>query len=187
MVFIIDPYKFVASVGETSNPNANLRVSGGASWSSGAETIETLPAATEGYLGGDAYTAEHNGSANTNFAMYGFSRESDSSVTGFSGIRYACYVRMDDLRVYESGTEKDTGNAYVVGDFYGVHRSVSGVITYKRNLSTTVYTSAISDTSEMKGDFCFLGVNDRVLDITMERGNGPFNPFYDNMVNMIEY
>ena len=99
-------HRATQDTGETSNSNTSLRVSGGGSWGNGAETIETKAASTAGHIIHDANDADHGGGANTNYFMMGFSRESDTTATGFSGIRYACYVRQNDLRVYESGTEK---------------------------------------------------------------------------------
>ena len=175
---------YSAGITEVNNPNTNIRATGGGSWGNGFEVVETLPANTEGYI---EFTATNDHTGGDNYAMFGFSRESDASVTGYGGIRYAIYVRMGALRVFESGGSVYAETAFTNGDTVQVHRSVTGVITYKKN-GITFYTSLKpADTVEMKGDGCFLGANDRVLDIVLERGNGPFNPTYDNKFNVTEY
>lgn len=180
------PLAFRNTAGEISNANKNLRSTGSA-WNSGADTIETIPANTTGSISFAGNDEDHAGGGARNDFFVGLSRQSDSPATNFTGIRYAIYNNISQITIYESGTLRGNYGFFTDGDILEIHRNGgTGAITYRHN-GTTVYTSGLTDTNQLKGDFCGFANNDRALNITMNRGNGPFNPFYSNKVNMIEY
>ena len=171
---------------EISNPNVNLRATSG-SWTSGADTVEKIPANTDGKLCITLNDADHTGSANTNYFMSGLTDSGNTPVGGYAGIDFALYVRLNDLRVYESGGQKDSGNSFTDGQTACVVRDGgTGAITYTLD-GVVFYTSADTMTAELKGDFCGLDTNDRALDIQLERGNGLFNPNYADLTLMTNY
>lgn len=178
--------------GEISNANKNVRKNAGANgaWNAGYESVETVPANTEGYVEFTADLADHVGGS-TNYVFCGFSRSSDTPTVGYSSIRYGLYTGILSVPptffyVFESGSSKITRLTVANGDIFRVNRSASGAITYFKN-GSLVYTSLINDTNALKVDGSAFNQQHRVLNITMDRGDGPFNPFYQNLVNMIEY
>lgn len=192
MGFIIDSYKFVA--GETSNSNTDVRKSSGTdnAWNAGFESTETIPSSTTCYV---KFTAKDTdfAASNGNYVMVGFSRSGDTVSEGFTSIRYAAYLRYTGtgsshtMRVFELGTQKYSETSVTDGDVLEVYRDGgTGAITYRLN-GVTQYTSASTDTGEFKVDGSFFGLNDRALNITLNRGDGDFNPFYSNKVNVTEY
>jgi hypothetical protein len=182
-----------ASGGTPSNPNTNVRRdSGSGSWDSGFESSDYLPANTTGSV---KFTAKVTGNTGTNnqYLMVGFSRSSDTPAAGFAGIRYAAYLRYTGsgsnhaMRVFESGSQVYSETAITDGDIMSVHRDGgTGAITYKLN-GSTIYTSAVTDTSELKIDGTFLNLDNRALDILLDNGTDEFNPFYQNKVLTLEY
>ena len=176
---------------EISNPNKNVfKNAGGTAWNAGYESIETVPANTEGYVEFTCDLLDRIGGS-TNYVFCGFSRASDTPTANFASIRYGLYTGIISspptlFYIFESGTSMITPLSVTSGDILRVHRAVSGTITYYKN-GTLVYTSGISDTNALKVDGSAFSQEHRVLNITMERGNGPFNPFYQNLVNMVEY
>lgn len=181
------------SSGEVSNPNTSVRKNGGVSgsWDAGFESSDYLLANTTGYVKFTAKTTGFSGSTDQ-FVMVGFSRSGDTTSPNFSTIRYAAYLRhagsgIYGVRVFESGTQVYSETSISDGDIISVHRDGgTGAITYKVN-GTTVYTSGVTDTNELKIDGTLLRTDNRAEDILLERGAGEFNPFYQNKVNTIEY
>ena len=181
-----------ATAGEVSNSNKNIRKNAGGNgvWNAGYESVETVPASTEGYVEFTCNLLDFAGGS-TNYVFCGFSRASDTPIANFTSIRYALYTGIISvpptlLYVFESGSSKITPLPVTTGDVLRVQRSAGGVITYYKN-GSLIYTSLINDTNALKVDGTAFSVNHRILDITMDRGNGPFNPFYQNKVNVIEY
>lgn len=171
---------------EINNPNANLRViTSFASWgTTGAETSDLIPANTTGSL----TFAASSGTTGFNYPMIGFTASAETPSAHYTSINFCLYASSQsfNLIVYENGAGKGNVGTYTFGDRVGVHRDGStGVITYTKN-GTTLYTSNLTTTGELKGDFAFFQ-NTKFENILMERGNGTFNPFYTNMVNVTNY
>ena len=154
------------------------------SWSSGADTVETVPANTDGEI---FFTINYDKNIGANYFMGGFSEEADAPATGYNGIDFAIYGSPNaSLQVFENGTQvHNTGSALAVGDIVSVNRNGStGAITYKLN-GTTFYTSTTSTTAELKGDITVNNSNDYISNIRMYDGTKTFFPSFDNLVNMI--
>jgi hypothetical protein len=184
-------FRNAASGGEISNPNTNFRKNSGANaWDANIRSVETIPASTTGYVQFTAKTTTHIGTTG-NYMMFGLSPAGDAPTTGFSGIAYTAYLRYSSgshyFRVQELGTIKYTSAAISDGDLFSVHRDGgSGAITYKKN-GVTQYTSALTDTTELRLHACPFDLDNRALDVIMERGAGEFNPYYQDKVKTIDY
>ena len=177
--------------GEISNPNTNFRKnSGGNAWDANIRSVETIAASTTGYIQFTAKTTTHIGGT-ANYVMFGLSAAGDAPTTGYTGIDYAAYLRYaggtHSFYVYESGSLKYSGATISDGDLFSVHRDGgSGAITYKKN-GVTQYTSVGTNTTELRLHACPFDLNDRALDVIMERGAGEFNPYYQDYVKTIDY
>lgn len=160
---------------------SNELVATSGSWNSGADTVETVPAGTDGEI---FFTAHPDKTGGDNYFMGGFSAETDTPAAGYTSINFALYIRIGALRVYESGTQVYSETAYSAGDTVSVHRDgTTGAITYKKN-GTTFYTSASTTTAELKGDFGGLAADDYISNIKLYDGTKTFFPSFDNLVNM---
>ena len=184
-------FRNAASGGEISNPNTNFRKnSGGNAWDANIRSVETIAASTTGYIQFTAKTTDYIGTTG-NYMMFGLSAAGDAPTTGYTGIDYAAYLRYSGgshyFYVYESGSLKHSGALISDGDLFSVHRDGgSGAITYKKN-GVTQYTSAATNTTELRLHACPFALNNRALDVIMERGAGEFNPYYQDYVKTIDY
>ena len=152
-------------------------------WDSGADTIETVPASTDGEI---FFTVKDDKNFGANYFVGGFSAEAEIPLTGFSTINFGIYGSPNaSLQVYENGTQAhNTGSSLAVGDIVSVNRNGStGVITYKLN-GTTFYTSTTTTTDELKGDFTGYNSADYISNIRLYDGTKTFYPSFDNLVNM---
>lgn len=153
------------------------------SWASGADTIETVPANSDGEI---FFTVNYDKNSSANYFMGGFSAEADTPAAGYTDIDFAIYGSPNaTLQVYENGTQvHNTGSAPTAGDIVSVNRNGStGAITYKKN-GTTFYTSSTTTTAELKGDISVNNISDYISNITLYDGTKTFYPSFDNLVNM---
>jgi len=152
-------------------------------WNSGADTVETIPANTDGEI---FFTVKDDKNYNPNYFVGGFSDEADTPAAGFTNINFGIYGSPNaSLQVFENGTQvHNTGSALAVGDIVSVNRNGStGVVTYKLN-GTTFYTSATTTTAELKGDITVYNSDDYISNIRLFDGTRTFYPTFDNLVNM---
>tara|TARA_R110000823_G_C15939314_1_gene500269 strand:+ start:1145 stop:1690 length:546 start_codon:yes stop_codon:yes gene_type:complete len=181
MTFVL-PVGFMTS-GILNNDTPSVVGISAVQWNNGFETVARIPSSTEGYI---SYTSRrYNILGQSSYAMVGLSRASDPVVTSYTGIRYVLYTA-NTLEVWQSGTRKYYGRTYTDGDTVSLHRSASGVITY-RHKGVIFYTSTINDTAEMKGDGSLSKTHDRAENIILNNGTDTFNPEFDNKVNVAEY
>lgn len=177
--------------GEISNPNTNVRKNaGGNAWNGRYESTTDAPANTTCYVKFNARLSDFVG-ATGNFCVCGFSRTGDTPAVGYTSIRYGAYARVSSgvgsFRVFELGTQVHSGIAFNDNDVFEVHRDGgTGVITYRLN-GVTQYTSSTTDINGLFVHGSHLGENQRIDNVLFNRGNGEFTPFWENVVNHIDY
>jgi RHS repeat-associated protein len=119
---------------------------GGGTWGSGASSVQTLPANTDGWV---EWTVT---SRNVGYMM-GLSQQDVN--TNYTSLAYAVYINTSSLTFYEGSTQVGGSGDSNIGDIFRVER-VNGVVYYKRNgniikISPTLSTSALVADLSLRG------------------------------------
>ncbi|MEQ8363572.1 MAG: DUF6443 domain-containing protein [Cyclobacteriaceae bacterium] len=140
-------------VGASILGNKIYRTSGG--WgSSGAASVQVLPAGQDGWLEVTASEASNR--------MIGLSDVNTNA--HYNTIDYALYLTTNTLRVYENGVQKfDVPVNIVPGEVFRIERTGT-TIRYIRN-GITVYTSTVASNTSLLADAAFSGSNQTIVGV----------------------